>query len=342
MSGARHDFDRARLEAYLCEHVAGFTRLDAFERFTDGQSNPTYRLRSGERSFVLRAKPPGKLLRSAHAVDREFRVMAALAATAVPVPRVLHLAPEDSPLGTMFFVMEHVPGRIFWDPALPELGAAERGQVFDAMNATLAALHEVDPAAVGLADYGRPGNYFARQVERWTRQYAASVDTPLADIERLAEWLARHLPADTGEASIVHGDYRLDNLIFHPTRAEIVAVLDWELSTLGHPLADLAYQCMQWRLPQESDFLRGLGGLDRPALGIPDEADYVRRYCQRRAIGAIEHWAFYLAFAYFRFIAILQGVVRRAEEGTAANPHAVDTMHRLIPLMARDASALLA
>lgn len=341
MSTALHSFDRGKLEAYLREHVAGFGRLEAISRFSDGQSNPTYRLVTADATYVLRAKPPGKLLKSAHQVDREYRVMSALATTDVAVPRMLHLSPEASPIGTMFFVMEYVEGRIFWDPALPELMPPERAAVFDAMNSTLAALHNLDPAAIGLADYGRPGNYFARQVGRWTRQYEASAIESMPDVDWLAAWLADNLANDSGTAALVHGDYRLDNIIFHRDRPEIAALLDWELSTLGHPLADLAYQCMQLRLPARPGLLSGLGGIDRAALGIPSEAQYVERYCARRGIGPIEDWNFYIVFSYFRLIAILQGVVRRAVDGNAANPHGVDTMRRRIPELARAARAIV-
>jgi aminoglycoside phosphotransferase (APT) family kinase protein len=326
--------DTAALGAYLAGAIEGFGRLDAIEKFETGQSNPTYLLIAGDRRFVLRTKPPGTLLKSAHQVDREFRVMQALGATGVPVPRVLHLSSEDSPLGRMFFVMDHVPGRIFWDPALPEISEpAERAAIYDAMNATLASLHGVDPAAVGLADFGRPGSYFERQYARWSSQYRASETGTIAAMERLSDWLATQMPTDDGVVSIVHGDYRLDNMIFHSTEPRVVALLDWELSTLGHPLADLAYQCMQWRLPHSSGF-RGLGGIDRLALGLPSEEAYVDAYCRRRGLTAIDHWTFYLAFSFFRLASICQGVYRRSLDGNASNPQKAATYGAAVPLLA--------
>ena len=335
-----HKFNHQILAHYLASNVEGFGELDDMTQFADGQSNPTYKIRSGDRHYVLRAKPPGKLLKSAHQVDREYSVMQALAASEVPVPEMLHLSDDDSPLGTMFFVMEYVEGRIFWDPTLPELSQADRTHAYDAMNRTLAALHSVNPASVGLADYGKPGNYFARQVNRWSSQYLATETDPVPDAIWLMDWLADNLVPDDGAAALVHGDYRLDNLIFHSKRTEIVAVLDWELSTLGHPLADLAYQCMQWRLPNSSA-TRGLGGLDRTKLGIPTEAEYVAVYCSRRGIEPVENWHFYLAFSYFRLLAILQGVVRRAADGNASNPDRIELMRRAVPMLAADARALL-
>lgn len=334
-----HSFDRNALESYLSAHVPGFGRLDGIEKFSDGQSNPTYRLTSGSKNFVLRAKPPGTLLKSAHAVDREFRVMQALSDSAVPVPKVLHLSGESSPMGPQFMVMEMVPGRIFWDPALPELQKTERAAVYDAMNETLAALHSIAPADVGLADFGRPGNYFERQVARWSKQYAAAATDPLPDADWLIGWLPDHMVADDGSSSIVHGDYRIDNIIFHADAPQVRAVLDWELSTLGHPLADLAYQCMHWRLPHEGHF-RGLGGLDRTALGLPDEDTYVAAYCARRGIERPENWAFYVVFSFFRFLAILQGVYRRGLDGNAANPKDTGRLRDIITQLAQDARHL--
>lgn len=334
-----HSYDHATLEAYLAQNVAGFGRLDAVEKFSDGQSNPTYKLTSGKKAYVLRAKPPGQLLKSAHAVDREYRIMQALAATVVPVPQVLHLSEEESPMGPQFLVMEMVEGRIFWDPALPDLSMSERTDVYDAMNETLARLHSVDPATIGLGDFGKPGNYFERQVARWSRQYAQAATEPLPDADWLVDWLAEHMVADDGTAAIVHGDYRIDNMIFAQNAPEVRAVLDWELSTLGHPFADLAYQCMHWRLPYEGHF-RGLGGLDRAALGLPDEASYVAAYCNRRGLQPPENWAFYVVFSYFRFLAILQGVYRRGLDGNAANPKDTNRLRDIIALLAGDARAL--
>jgi len=326
--------DPAVLAPYLEAHVAGFAGLKSIDKFKSGQSNPTYLVTAGSGRYVLRAKPPGQLLKSAHQVDREYRVMKALAGTAVPVPPVLHLSPEDSPIGRMFYVMAFVDGRIFWDPALPEATSdAERGAIYDAMNATLAALHDVDVAAVGLADFGKPGSYFERQLVRWSGQYRASETGTVADMDRLIAWLERKLPADDGVVSLVHGDYRLDNMIFAPDRPAVIAVLDWELSTLGHPFADIAYQCMQWRLPHSSGF-RGLGGIDRARLGIPDEKAYVELYCRRRGIAGIPDWTFYLCFSFFRLAAICQGVYKRALDGNASNPEKARTYGEAVKLLA--------
>lgn len=320
---------------WLEAHVPGLGRLERVRKFSDGQSNPTFRLDATGGSFVLRAKPPGKLLKSAHQVEREYRVMAALGQTDVPVPAMRVLAEDaTSPLGRAFFVMDFLEGRIFWDPALPELAAPERGAIFDAMNATLAALHSVVPDDIGLGDYGRPGNYFARQTERWVGQYRASALAPRPDMDALIAWLEANMPADDGQVALVHGDFRLDNMIFAPDAPRVLALLDWELSTLGHPMADLAYQCMQWRLPHDAG-MRGLGGLDRAALGLPSEAEYVAAYCARRAIDPPGNWTFYLAFAFFRLAAILEGVVRRAHDGNASNPETARAYATAIPVLAR-------
>lgn len=332
------EISQARLGDYLSAHVPGFAGLREITKFAAGQSNPTYRLTAHSGLYVLRAKPPGALLASAHQVEREYRVMAALAGSAVPVPRVLHLAPDDaSPLGRAFFVMEHVAGRVFFDPALADVARDQRGAIYDGMNATLATLHGLDPAALGLADFGKPGNYFARQTERWAAQYAACTPAPLPDMRALIDWLGRNMPADDGQAALVHGDWRLDNLMIAPDGPAQRAVLDWELSTLGHPLADLAYQCMQWRLPHDAG-MRGLGGLDRAALGLPSEAAYVAAYvaayARRRGLGEIAGWEFYLVFAFFRLAAILAGVAARAEAGNASNPQTARAYGAAVPRLA--------
>ncbi|MFT5158780.1 MAG: aminoglycoside phosphotransferase (APT) family kinase protein [Paracoccaceae bacterium] len=331
--------DLAVLGAYLERHVSGFSGLISCDKFGTGQSNPTYHLKAASGEYVLRAKPPGELLKSAHQVDREFRVMQALADSDVAVPQMFHLADDENPLGRMFFVMRYHEGRIFWDPALPELEKAERGLIYDGMNKTLAALHMVNVETVGLSDFGRPGNYFARQTDRWIKQYKASVLEPNRHMDRLMDWLLAEMPEDDSTATLVHGDYRLDNMIFAPNSPTVIAMLDWELSTLGHPLADLAYQCMQWRLPHQAG-MRGLGGLDRTALGIPEEVDYVAAYCARRGIPTIENWNFYLAFSYFRLAAILQGVVRRAHDGNASNPERAREMAKAVPVLAAMANDL--
>jgi aminoglycoside phosphotransferase (APT) family kinase protein len=254
---------------------------------------------------------------------------------------MLHLSGEDSPIGRMFYVMEFLDGRILWDPSLPDVsGNHERAAIYDSMNATLAALHDVDPQAVGLADFGRPGNYFERQFSRWTGQYRACETGAVADMDRLIGWLEQHMPADDGRVSLTHGDYRLDNMIFAPGRPEVIAVLDWELSTLGHPFADLAYQCMQWRLPHVSTF-RGLGGIDREALGLPSEEAYVAAYCRRRGLAGIGNWRFFLAFSFFRLAAICQGVYRRALDGNASNPETARTYGEAVSLLSGLAARLL-
>jgi aminoglycoside phosphotransferase (APT) family kinase protein len=319
----RHRFDEGALDAWLRDHVADYAGPLQVRQFKGGQSNPTFLLATPARTYVLRRKPPGKLLPSAHAVDREFRVMRALAGTAVPVPETFCLCEDDSVIGTAFYVMAHVQGRILWDPGLPGFTPAERAALFDSMNAAIAALHSVDFAAIGLADYGKPGNFFARQIGRWTAQYRASETERIESMERLIEWLPAHIPPGDA-ASLVHGDYRLDNLVFHPTEPRVVAVLDWELSTLGHPMADFAYHAMAWLMPAGE--MRGLVGLDLPALGIPSAEAYLTRYCERTgaaAPSAIE-WSFYIAYNLFRGAAISQGILKRALDGSAASAHAFE------------------
>jgi aminoglycoside phosphotransferase (APT) family kinase protein len=332
--------DTSRLDPYLAEHIPGYSGPLEAEKFAGGQSNPTFLLKAAERRFVLRRKPAGELLKSAHAVDREYRVISALRDTPVPVPQTFVLCEDESVIGSMFFVMEYVEGRILWDPALAEVADnAERGAMYDAMNQTLAALHNVDIDAVGLADFGRPGNYFERQLARWTKQYRASETEQIPDMERLMAWLAEHMPEDDGRVSLVHGDYRLDNMIFHPTEPRVVAVLDWELSTLGNPLADLANQCMAWMLPREAG-IKGLAGLDRRAHGIPTDEEYIARYCERTGRDGIPNWNFYLVFSLFRLAAILQGIVKRAQIGTASSSEA-DSRGQLVKPLARMAVELI-
>jgi aminoglycoside phosphotransferase (APT) family kinase protein len=325
----QHAFDTAALARHLAAHLPGFEGPLEVEQFKGGQSNPTFKLTTPRCSYVMRAKPGpvAKLLPSAHAIEREYRVMQALQGTEVPVARMHLLCEDESIIGRAFYVMEFVDGRVLWEQSLPGMTPAERGAIYDEMNRVMAALHQVDFAARGLGDYGKPGNFFERQIGRWTKQYQASITTPIESMDRMIEWLPVHIPASAREASqvsIVHGDFRLDNLIFHPTEPRVLAVLDWELSTLGHPLGDFSYHCMAWHIPPGT--FRGIGGLDLPALGIPAEADYVRRYCERTGRAdthaVMADWNFYLAYNLFRLAAILQGIAKRVEDGTAASAQA--------------------
>lgn len=322
-----------RLNAYLRDSGADIGEIISAEKFSGGQSNPTFKVSTVDATFVLRRQPPGELLKSAHAVDREFRVIDALANTDVPVPKAIHLCTDTSVIGAMFYIMEFKQGRIFWKSALPEIDDnAVRTAMYDEMNRVMAALHNVDVNAVGLSDYGKPGNYFERQVQRWTKQYRAAETQHIQELEDLMEWLQANIPEDDGQVSLVHGDFRLDNLMFDPDEPEVIAVLDWELSTLGHPFADLAYQCMQLRLPSDLGHAPGLGGLDRTSLGIPDEQTYIAQYCQRRGIEPIDNWPFYLAFSFFRLAAIVQGVVKRSKLGNASNAKAASLEAMMKPL----------
>ena len=325
--------DEQRLAAYLEEHLEGFRGPLSAEKFPGGQSNPTFRIDAASGVYVLRRKPPGKLLKSAHAVDREYRVISALANSDVPVARAYHLCTDEAVIGSMFYLMEFMDGRIFWDPALPELGPDERGAVYEEMGRVLAHIHAIDPGEHDLADFGKPGNYFERQFDRWSGQYRASETEAVADMETLMSWLADNMPPDDGRVALVHGDFRLDNLIFDPVEATIIAVVDWELSTLGHPLADLAYQCMQWHFPNTGR-LRGLADVDIGKLGIPDEKTYVAAYLEQAGMPAVENWSFYLAFCFFRLAAIVQGVKKRALDGNASNPAALQMGELVYPLSA--------
>jgi aminoglycoside phosphotransferase (APT) family kinase protein len=325
----QHAFDVGALAAWLQAHLPGFAGPLAVEQFKGGQSNPTFKLLTPGATYVMRSKPgpSARLLPSAHAIEREFRVMAALAGHGVPVPAMLTLCEDESVVGRAFYVMSFVDGRVLWDQSLPGMTRSERGAIYDEMNRVIAALHCVDIAAAGLSDYGRPGNYFDRQIARWGKQYQASVTQPIEAMDRLIDWLPAHMPAsarDETKVAVVHGDYRLDNLVFHPTEPRVLAVLDWELSTLGHPLADFSYHCMAWHIPPGA--FRGIGGLDHAALGIPTEADYVRRWCERTRLaepGALAaDWNFYLAYNLFRMAAILQGIAKRVEDGTASSAQA--------------------
>ncbi|MDO9707045.1 phosphotransferase [Paracraurococcus lichenis] len=325
------EFDLAPLGAWLARHVEGFRGPFAMDRLSGGQSNPTYRIRAASGDYVLRRKPDGKLLPSAHAVDREYRVIGALHAAGLPMPRVFGYGDDPAVVPTPFFVMEFVEGRIFFDPRLPEVPRQDRAALFDAMNDTLARLHSLDPTAIGLGDYGRPGNYMARQIERWTKQYRASETQRIEAMERLIEWLPRRLATvDDSAVSVVHGDCRMDNFVFHPTEPRVVAVLDWELSTLGSPLADFAYNVMAWRITPE--LFRGMAGSDLAALGLPAESDYVAAYCRRTGREAFPALDFYLAFNLFRLAAIMQGIARRVLDGTAAGADAEENGRKAAPI----------
>jgi len=313
--------------------------LKSLTKFADGQSNPTYRLEAASGNYVLRRKPFGQLLKSAHAVDREYRVMHALNSTGVPVPKALHLCADTSIIGTEFFIMSYVAGRTFWNPALPELSTEARGHCYQQVNKTLAAIHCVDIDSVGLNDFGRPGNYFARQTARWTEQYRATETESIASMNAVIEWLEQNMVADDGLISLVHGDYRIDNLMFDMQGHSVLAVLDWELSTLGHPFADLAYQCALWRLSPDAA-LAGLAGINRAQMGLPSDEEYVTRYCEQTGTDALEHWNFYLVFSLFRMSAIVQGVKKRALDGNASSEQAMRVGSLARPL-ADEASTLI-
>ncbi len=336
---AQHAFEVGALEAWLAPRIEGFRGPLEVSQFKGGQSNPTYLLTTPGARWVMRTKPGpvAKLLPSAHAIEREFRVQRALAAHGVPVARMHLLCEDEAVIGRAFYVMDCVDGRVLWDQSLPGMLPAERGAIYDAMNRVIAALHRVDVSAAGLADYGRPGNYFDRQIGRWSKQYRASETETIAEMDQLLDWLPANVPPgarDEREVAVVHGDFRLDNLIFHPTEPRVLAVLDWELSTLGHPLADFSYHCMAWHIPPGT--FRGVGGLDLAALGIPDEAAYIRRYCERTGrpdpAALMADWNFYLAYNLFRLAAICQGIARRVLDGTAASARARATGEATRPL----------
>ena len=335
----KHLFDVSALTAWLQSNIDSFEGPLSVEIFKGGQSNPTYKLITPTRSYVMRAKPGpvAKLLPSAHAVEREFAVMSGLHGTDVPVARMYGLCEDESVIGRAFYVMEFVQGRVLWDQSLPGMTPLERGAIYDEMNRVISALHKVRFADQGLAGYGKPGNYFERQIGRWSKQYVASITQPVAEMEQLMEWLPAHIPAgarDENRTSIVHGDYRLDNLMFHPTEPRVLAVLDWELSTLGHPLADFSYHCMAWHIPPGA--FRGIGGLDLASLGIPSEAAYIQSYCDRTGFTTPEElkadWNFYLAYNLFRIAAILQGIAKRIEAGTASSAQAASSAAGVKPL----------
>jgi len=327
-----HRFDTERLQDYMRSHVEGFQGPLSVRQFKGGQSNPTYLLESPTGKYVLRRKPPGTLLKSAHAVDREFMVISALYAADFPVPRPLVLCMDEEIVGTMFFVMEYVDGRIFWEPDLPDSSPDERRALYDHMNQTIADLHNFDVDTLGLSEFGRPGNYFERQISRWSKQYSASETTKVEAMDNLMSWLPDHVPDDDA-ATVVHGDFRLDNLIFHPTEPRVIAVLDWELATIGHPVGDFTYHLMAWQMPEIGIGSSGLAGKDLAGLGVPSEDEYVASYCARTGRDhGIPGRDFYAAYNFFRLAAILQGIAGRVRDGTAASAHAEKAAQAVLPL----------
>lgn len=317
------NFDIDALHKYMQQHIDGFSGNLSIEQFKGGQSNPTFKLNTESQSYVLRTKPglAKDLLPSAHAIDREFRVMNALNKAGFPTARQYSLCMDESVIGRAFYIMDFVEGRVLWDQSLPGMTPTQRAEIYDEMNRVIAQLHTIDYQAIGLGDYGKPGNYFQRQIDRWTRQYKTSETETIDAMDKLIEWLPNHIPPGE-DSSIVHGDFRLDNMIFHPTEPRVLALLDWELSTIGHPLADFSYHCMSWHIPP-GDF-RGIGGLDLKALGIPSEKDYIAKYCERtgKTVRA-EDFNFYLAYNMFRMAGILQGIMKRYVDGTAASEQAL-------------------
>jgi aminoglycoside phosphotransferase (APT) family kinase protein len=327
--------DEDRLVAYLEANIDGFSGPITVTKFAGGQSNPTFKIDAASGSYVLRRQPPGELLKSAHAVDREYLVLKALANTEVPVARVYHLCEDREVIGSMFYLMEYCDGNIHWRPELNEIGSsAERAQMYDQLIQVLAAIHSVDLEKAGLSDYGRPGNYFQRQLDRWTAQYRASELEPIDEMEKLIAWLGENMPDDDGRVSLVHGDYRLDNLMYAKDNSRVIAVLDWELSTLGHPFADLAYVVMGMKLPasENKNMVGGVGPIDWASQGIPNEQQIVARYSELMGIDSIDNWHFYMAFSFFRLAAICQGVAKRAVDGNASNATANNVGSLVRPL----------
>jgi aminoglycoside phosphotransferase (APT) family kinase protein len=326
-----HRFDTRRLQSYLQGHIPDFKGPLAVRQFKGGQSNPTYLLETPRGKYVMRRKPPGRLLPSAHAVDREYRVISALHAAGFPVPSPLLMCDDEETVGTVFFVMSYVEGRVFWNLDLPDLEKHERSAIYDHVNRTIAELHSFDWRTLGLADFGRPGNYFSRQIARWSGQYRASETVTIDAMDRLIEWLPENIPKDES-SSLVHGDYRLDNIILHPTEPRVIAVLDWELSTIGHPIGDFTYHLMAWQMPEIGVGSTGLKDKDLESLGIPTEEEYVRLYCDRTGRDGIANRNFYSAYNFFRIAAILQGVAGRVRDGTAASAHAEKAAGAVRPL----------
>ncbi len=341
MSVDTQTLDQAAVSAYLEQHLPGFAGLTGVTKFQGGQSNPTFLLTTPKDNYVLRRKPPGVLLKSAHAVDREYRVQKALAGTDVPVAKMYLLCEDDDVIGSAFYIMEQVAGRNITDPAMPDFSTADRGAIIDEMNRVLAALHQVDIDAVGLSDYGPEGNYFERQVGRWSKQYRASETEKVPAMDQLMDALVAERPEDDGQRTLVHGDYRIDNMMFEKTGTSCLAVLDWELSTIGHPYADLASVIMQWQMPQGTEG-RGLAGVDRKALGLHSDEEFIPLYCERRGLKGIDDFGFYLAFNFFRMAAIIQGVLKRALDGNASNPERGLKLGQFVPLFAENGLAALA
>jgi len=333
MSADRPTLDTAAVAEFVAGRLPGFDADVTATKFAMGQSNPTFLLQAGRYAYVLRCKPTGQLLKSAHAVDREFRVQSALQCTPVPVPEMHMLCEDAAVIGSDFYIMSHVAGENFDDPRLPDLGPQARARTMDEMNRVLAALHDVDFEGAGLSDYGPPGDYFPRQLARWSKQYRASETGPIPAMDQLMQALETSLPDEDGQRTLVHGDYRIDNMIFSPDGATCRAVLDWELSTLGHPYADLAAVIMQWQMPPGADG-RGLAGVDRQSQGLPSDRAFIADYCKRRGLPHIDNFGVYLGFSFFRMAAILQGVLRRALDGNASNPERARALGRFVPQLA--------
>ena len=339
MNDGVHTLDIEKLSDYLTQQLDEFTGIKKSKKFNTGQSNPTYLLETAEKKYVLRKKPPGELLPSAHAVDREYRIIKALEETKVPVPRTVFLCNDENVIGTIFYVMEFVDGRIFWDPTLPEIDENKRMKVYEETVRIMAELHKIDVEKAGLLDFGKPGNYFERQVGRWIKQYRAAETENYPEVETLIAWLEKTMPDDDGLISIVHGDYRLYNMIFDHEEESMLALLDWELSTIGHPYADLAYQCMNWYIPQIG-ITPGLAGINLEKLGIPSEDDYVSNYCSRMGINSIPNWSFYLAFGFFRLAGIAQGVYKRSIQGNASADNAKE-LGAAVPILGKIALSII-
>ena len=339
MNDGVHTLDIEKLSDYLTQQLDEFTGIKKSKKFNTGQSNPTYLLETAEKKYVLRKKPPGELLPSAHAVDREYRIIKALEETKVPVPRTVFLCNDESIIGTIFYVMEFVDGRIFWDPTLPEIDENKRMKVYEETVRIMAELHKIDVEKAGLLDFGKPGNYFERQVGRWIKQYRAAETESYPEVETLIAWLEKTMPDDDGLISIVHGDYRLYNMIFDHEEESMLALLDWELSTIGHPYADLAYQCMNWYIPQIG-ITPGLAGINLEKLGIPSEDDYVSNYCSKMGINSIPNWSFYLAFGFFRLAGIAQGVYKRSIQGNASADNAKE-LGAAVPILGKIALSVV-